>query len=130
MRASALALSIFLLGLFLLGATAFAQVETMRPTAVTAEQVGEEIAVEGRIYTNGKSESGIHLYFGADTTTAFQAIVLASELHKFKVDVEKKYTRRNVRVTGEVMEQEGKYYILIREPKQIKVVPRKRKTSS
>ncbi len=130
MRASALALSIFLLGLFLLGATAFAQIETMRPTAVTAEQVGEEIAVEGRIYTNGKSESGIHLYFGADTTTAFQAIVLASELHKFKVDVEKKYTRRNVRVTGEVMEQEGKYYILIREPKQIKVVPRKRKTSS
>ena len=130
MRASALALSIFLLGLFLLGATAFAQMEAMRPTAVTAEQVGEEIAVEGRIYTNGKSESGIHLYFGADTTTAFQAIVLASELHKFKVDVEKKYTRRNVRVTGEVMEQEGKYYILIREPKQIKVVPRKRKTSS
>lgn len=130
MRASALALSIFLLGLFLLGATAFAQIETMRPTAVTAEQVGEEIAVEGRIYTNGKSKSGIHLYFGADTTTAFQAIVLASELHKFKVDVEKKYTRRNVRVTGEVMEQEGKYYILIREPKQIKVVPRKRKTSS
>ena len=44
--------------------------------------------------------------------------------------MEKKYTRRNVRVTGEVMEQEGKYYILIREPKQIKVVPRKRKTSS
>ncbi len=130
MRASALALSIFLLGLFLLGATAFAQIETMRPTAVTAEQVGEEIAVEGRIYTNGKSKSGIHLYFGADTTKAFQAIVLASELHKFKVDVEKKYTRRNVRVTGEVMEQEGKYYILIREPKQIKVVPRKRKTSS
>ena len=130
MRASALALSIFLLGLFLLGATAFAQIETMRPTAVTAEQVGEEIAVEGRIYTNGKSKSGIHLYFGADTTTAFQAIVLASELHKFKVDVEKKYTRRNVRVTGEVLEQEGKYYILIREPKQIKVVPRKRKTSS
>jgi len=125
MRASALALSIFLLG-----ATAFAQIETMRPTAVTAEQVGEEIAVEGRIYANGKSKSGIHLYFGADTTTAFQAIVLASELHKFKVDVEKKYTRRNVRVTGEVLEQEGKYYILIREPKQIKVVPRKRKTSS
>jgi len=125
MRASALALSIFLLG-----ATAFAQIETMRPTAVTAEQVGEEIAVEGRIYTNGKSKSGIHLYFGADTTTAFQAIVLASELHKFKVDVEKKYTRRNVRVTGEVLEQEGKYYILIREPKQIKVVPRKRRTSS
>ncbi len=126
MRASALALSI----LFLLGATAFAQIETMRPNAVTSEQVGEEIAVEGRIYTNGKSESGIHLYFGADTTKAFQAIVLGSELHKFKVDVEKKYTRRNVRVTGEVLEQEGKFYILIREPKQIKVVPRKRRKTS
>ena len=47
MRASALALSI----LFLLGATAFAQTEAMRPTDVTAEQVGKGIAVEGRVYS-------------------------------------------------------------------------------
>ena len=127
MRASALALSI----LFLLGATAFAQTEATRPTDVTAEQVGKGIAVEGRVYSHGKSETGqISLYFGADISTAFRAIVLSGDIHKFKVDVVKKYTRRNVRVTGTVEEQDGKFYMLIREPKQIKVVPRKRRTSS
>ncbi|GEM_PF-6890291 len=126
MRASGLVLSIFLLG-----ATAFAQTEVMRPTDVTAEQVGKGIAVEGRVYSHGKSETGqIALFFGADISTAFRAIVPSADLHKFKVDVVKKYTRRNVRVTGTVEEQDGKFYILIREPKQIKVVPRKRRTSS
>jgi len=127
MRTSALALSFLLL--FVLVGFAQQGSEALRPTEVGAEHVGKSIAVEGRVYSNGKSKSGIHLYFGADTSTAFQAIVLASQLHKFKVDVQKKYSRRNVRVTGKVEEQDGKYYIRIREPKQIKVVPRKRSSS-
>ena len=126
MRASALVLSTLLL----LGSVALAQdSKAFRPTEVGADQLDKEIAVEGRIYSNGESKSGIHLFFGADTSTSFQAIVMASELHKFKVDVQKKYTRRNVRVTGKVEEQDGKYYIRIKEPKQIKVVPRRRSTS-
>ena len=126
MRAAALAFAT----LFLLGTNTFAQTEVMRATEVTADQVGEEIAVEGRVYSNAKEESGaIHLYFGADTTSAFRAIVPSGDLHKFKVDVQTKYTKRNVRVTGKVEEQNSTYYILIREPKQIKVVPRKRGTN-
>ena len=128
MRTSALVLSFLLL----FGLVGFAQKGTkaLRPTEVGKEQLGKEIAVEGRVYSAGRSKSGIHLYFGADTSTAFQAIVLGSHLHKFKVDVEKKYSRRNVRVTGKLEEQDGKYYIRIREPKQIKVVPRKRRSTS
>lgn len=126
MKSPALAL-IFVLAF---GLVAFAQSgDALRPTDVGEEHLGQEVAVEGRIYTNGESKSGIHLYFGADTSTAFQAIVMASELHKFRVDVKKKYNRRNVRVTGEVEVQDGKYYIRIREPRQIKVVPRKRGTN-
>ena len=127
MRAVSLVLALSFVALS--GSVAFAQ-EALRPTEVGADHVDQEIAVEGRIYSNGKSKSGIHLYFGADTSTAFQGIVLASHLHKFKVDVVKKYNRRNVRVTGKVETQDGKYYIRIREPKQIKVVPRKRRSSS
>jgi len=126
MRASVVALVTCLLSSSLLLAQGS---KVYRPTEVTAEQLGETITVEGRVYTSGESKSGIHLYFGADNSSAFQAIVLASELHNFRVDVKKKYSKRNVRVSGEVEEQEGKFYIRVREPKQIKVVARKRSSN-
>jgi aspartyl/asparaginyl-tRNA synthetase len=101
----------------------------IRPEAVGKDQVGKKIAVEGRIYSNSKSEAGIHLYFGPDTSTAFQALVQAKSMNKFQVDVAKKFERRNVRVTGKVEEQNGKYFIRIDEPSQLKVVAKKRETS-
>ena len=104
--------------------------QAIRPRDVGADQLGKEISVEGRIYTNGKSKSGIHLYFGPDNSTAFQGIVMANSLHKFKVDIVKKFNRRNVRVTGKVEVQDNKYFIRIKEPKQLKVGPRKRRSSS
>lgn len=126
MKASTIAL-IPLLGF---AAAVFAQEEAaMRPDAVGKDQVGKKVAVEGRIYTNAKTEAGIHLYFGADTSTAFQALVQAKSLHKFQVDVAKKFDKRNVRVTGKVEEQNGKFFIRVDEPSQIKVVAKKRETS-
>lgn len=127
MRTSLVAAATVLLfapGLFAQGS------KSIKPTEVTADHLGEDISVEGRVYTAGESNSGVHLYFGADNSSAFQAIILASQLHNFKVDVKKKYSKRNVRVSGTVEEQEGKFYIRVREPKQIKVVPRKRRSSS
>ena len=118
--------------ILILGFTAavFAQEEAaVRPDAVGKDQVGKKIAVEGRIYSNSKSPAGIHLYFGPDTSTAFQALVLASSIHKFEVDVAKKFDKRNVRVTGKVEEQSGKYFIRVDEPSQLKVVAKKRETS-
>jgi len=121
-KASAIVL-IVLVGL---AAPVFAQEEAaLRPDAVGKEQVGKKIAVEGRIYSNSKSEAGIHLYFGPDTTTAFQGLVQAKSMHKFQVDVTKKYDKRNVRLTGKVEEQSGKYFIRIDEPSQLKVVAKK-----
>ncbi|HEY7697340.1 MAG TPA: hypothetical protein VIE88_02940, partial [Vicinamibacteria bacterium] len=93
------------------------------------DQVGKKIAVEGRIYSNSKSEAGIHLYFGPDTSTAFQALVQAKSIYKFQVDVAKKYDKRNVRVTGKVEEEKGKFFIRIDEPSQLKVVAKKRETT-
>lgn len=119
--------STFFLGGLLLGAVALAQEETgaVRPDAIGKEHVGKKIAVEGRVYSNSKTDAGIHLYFSPDTSSAFQAIVSAKSVHKFQVDVVKKYDKRNVRVTGKVEEQDGKYFIRIDDPNQIKVVPRK-----
>jgi aspartyl/asparaginyl-tRNA synthetase len=127
MKASAL----FLAALLGLGAVVLAQEESdaIRPDEVGTDQVGKNVAVEGRVYSNSKSAAGIHLYFGADTSTAFQALVQAKSLHKFQVDVAKKYDKRNVRVTGKLEEENGKYFIRIDEPAQIKVVAKKRETS-
>ena len=122
MKASAIVL-IVLVGL---AAAVFAQdAAALRPDAVGKDQVGKTVAVEGRIYSNSKSEAGIHLYFGPDTTTAFQGLVQAKSMHKFQVDVTKKYDKRNVRLTGKVEEQNGKYFIRIDEPSQLKVVAKK-----
>jgi len=111
-------------------AAVFAQEEAaIRPDAVGKDHVGKKIAVEGRIYSNSKSPAGIHLYFGPDMTTAFQALVQAKSMYKFQVDVAKKYERRNVRVTGKVEEQNGKYFIRVDEPSQLKAIAKKRETS-
>lgn len=119
-----------LVALLGLGAAVLAvQDDAVRPDDVGADQVGKKIAVEGRVYSANKSQAGIHLYFAADTSTAFQAIVPQSDIYKFKVDVVKKYSKRNVRVTGKVEEENGRFFIRIEEPSQIKVVARKRETS-
>ena len=110
-------------------AFAFGQEEALRPDSIGKDQVGKNVAVEGRIYSNSKSPAGIHLYFGPDSSTAFQGLVQAKSMHKFQVDVSKKFDKRNVRVTGKVEEQNGKYFIRIDEPSQLKVVAKKRETS-
>jgi hypothetical protein len=122
--------ALLLLALLGFGAVVLAvQDDAIRPNEVGADHVGKKIAVEGRIYSANKSQAGIHLYFSADTSTAFQGIVPHSDIYKFKVDIVKKYSKRNVRVTGKVEEENGRFFIRIEEPSQIKVVPRKRETS-
>ncbi len=117
--------------ILVLGPTAavLAQDAAIRPDAIGKDHVGQKIAVEGRIYSNSKSAAGIHLYFGADTSTAFQALVQAKSVSKFQVDVAKKFDKRNVRVTGKVEEENGKFFIRVDEPSQLKVVAKKRETS-
>lgn len=122
MKASAVVL-ILSLGL---SAAVFAQEEgAIRPDAIGKDHVGKNIAVEGRVYSNSKSPAGVHLYFGPDTSTAFQALVTSKSIHKFQVDVSKKFDKRNVRVTGKVEEQTGRFFIRIEDPSQIKVVAKK-----
>jgi hypothetical protein len=109
-----------------LSAAVFAQEEgAIRPDAIGKDHVGKNIAVEGRVYSNSKSPAGVHLYFGPDTSTAFQALVTSKSIHKFQVDVSKKFDKRNVRVTGKVEEQTGRFFIRIEDPSQIKVVAKK-----
>jgi hypothetical protein len=118
--------TIVLILLMVFSVAALAQEGSAIPAdAVGKDQVGKKVAVEGRIYSNSKSEAGIHLYFGPDTSTAFQALVQAKSIHKFQVDVTKKFDKRNVRVTGKVEEEKGKFFIRIDDPSQLKVVAKK-----
>jgi hypothetical protein len=123
MKFSALAL----FALVGVGSAALAQeaAEAIRPDQVSADLVGKKISVEGRVYSSSKSEAGIHLYFSPDTTTAFQTIVVAKSVHKFQVDVTKKYVKRNVRVTGKLETEAGKFFIRVDDPSMIKNVARK-----
>ena len=62
----------------LLAAAAFAQdppageEDFLRPNAVTADHAGESLVVEGRVAEVRRTNAGLHLYFGADMTSAFQ----------------------------------------------------------
>jgi hypothetical protein len=126
MKTSAIVLVLCLV----IGGFLFAQEEAaLKAEQVGKDQVGKQVAVEGRIYSSSKSEAGIHLYFGADTSAAFQGLVLSKAVHKFQVDIAKKFEKRNVRVTGKVEEQNGKFFIRIDDPAQLKVVAKKRETS-
>lgn len=107
----------------------FAQPQTVSPTDVTAEHVGKNLSVEGQVYTVSKTNAGMHLYFGADTSTAFQALIPSSAIYKFQVDIEKKFSSRHVRATGKVEQENGRLFIRIEDSSQLKVVPRRRKTS-
>jgi hypothetical protein len=111
----------------LLGFTAavFAQEEAaLRPDAIGKDQVGKKIAVEGRIYSNSKSRR--ESTSTSDPTQPPRSGAGAGEVDaQVQVDIVKKYDKRNVRLTGKVEEQSGKYFIRIDEPSQLKVVAKK-----
>lgn len=104
---------------------AFPVDEPISPSAV-AEYVGKVVSVEGRVYQVRKGSVGIHLYFDPDPTQGFQALIPADALYKFKVDPMLRYDKRNVRVTGKIEEDSGRYFIRVTETKNIRVAPRKR----
>ncbi|MFQ5791055.1 MAG: hypothetical protein ACE5JI_11345 [Acidobacteriota bacterium] len=91
------------------------------------EHVGETVAIEGRVFQTARTVGGVHLYFNPDFSSGFQALIASKFVHKFKVDPLVRYNKRNVRVTGKVQEENGRPYILVTNPKQLKVLPRKRK---
>ena len=120
--------ALFLASVFLFGIVTLAQ-DVVRPIEIGVSHVGNKISVEGRVYSVNRTGAGMHLYFGADTSLAFQGLVPASSIYKFKVDMKKKYSRRNVRIIGKVETENGKFFIKVTDSKQIKVVRRKRSTS-
>ena len=117
----------------LLAAAAFAQdppageEDFLRPNAVTADHAGESLVVEGRVAEVRRTNAGLHLYFGADMTSAFQVLIPTDRLHLWTgTDPEKRYSRRNLRVTGTVEEEGGRLFITATGTDQIKIVPRRR----
>jgi hypothetical protein len=100
--------------------------EAIAPDKVS-EHAGEKVSVEGRVYSIGLTAAGYHIYFGADVSTSFQVLIPRDAVGKYQVDPKLRYDRRNLRVTGKILEESGKFYIEARDPKQIKIIPRKRK---
>ncbi len=96
---------------------------------ITEEHVGEEVVVQSRVYRVARNRGGVYVYLEADTSTGFQAVIPLTAIPNWGgADPEKRYAqRRIVRVTGEVEQQGETLFITVREPDQIRVIPRRRR---
>lgn len=96
---------------------------------ITEEHIGEEVVVQSRVYRVTRNRNGIYVYLDANTGTGFQAVIpLAAIPNWGGADPEKRYAqRRIVRATGEVEMQGETLFITVREPEQLRVIPRQRR---
>ena len=101
------------------------EVEVIGVQDVTADHVGEEITVGGRVVDVRRIQgSGFHVSF----LSGFLALIPESHMHLWTgVDPEKRYKGRNLQITGEVMEENDQLFIGVTDPDQMKVIQRQRR---
>ena len=94
---------------------------------VSADHVGEEITVGGRVLdVRTIAGSGVHISF----RSSFLVIIPESHRHLWEVDPVKRYKGRNLQITGEVLEENDALFMGVTAPDQLKVVPRRRRRRS
>ena len=92
--------------------------------------IGQTVTVEGRVVSTRRIKNGIALDFHADVASHFRVIILGSAASKFPSDPMVRFKQRNVQVTGKVEAERGIPFIRVVDPKNIKTVPVKRKSTS
>ena len=104
------------------------EVEVVSVQDVTADHVGEEITVGGRVLdVRLITGSGLHISF----MSSFLVIIPDSHRHLWKeVDPIKRYKGRDLQITGEVLEENEALFMGVTAPDQLKVVPRRRRRRS
>ena len=92
---------------------------------VTADHVGEEITVGGRVVDVRRIQgSGLHISF----MTSFLVLIPETHMHLWTgVDPIKRYKGRNLQIAGEVMEENDQLFIGVTDPDQMKVIQRQRR---
>ena len=100
-------------------------VEVVGVRDVSADHVGQEITVGGRVLDVRRIQgSGFHVSF----LSGFLALIPESHMHLWTgVDPVKRYTGRNLQITGEVMEENDQLFIGVTDPEQMKVMQRQRR---
>lgn len=95
---------------------------------VSADHVGEEITVGGRVLdVRTITGSGLHISF----TSSFVVVIPESHRHLWtEVDPVKRYKGRNLQITGEILEENGALFMGVTAPDQLKVVQRRRRRRS
>lgn len=129
--------AIFFLSLTLAsGAPARAVAQEANPQAAVIDweeagnHVGKTVTVEGRVVSTRRIANGIALDFHADFASHFRVIIPGNAATKFPSDPMVRFNQRNVQVTGKVEAERGIPFIRVVDPKNIKTVPVKRKTTS
>ena len=100
-------------------------VEVVGVRDVTADHVGDEITVGGRVVDVKRIQaSGLHISF----MTSFLVLIPETHMHLWTgVDPIKRYKGRNLQITGEVMEENDQLFIGVTDPDQMKVIQRQRR---
>ena len=101
------------------------EVEVVAVGDVTAEHVGEELTVGGRALDVRRIQgSGLHISF----LSGFLVLIPESHMHLWTgVDPMKRYKGRNLRITGEVMEENDQLFLGVTDPDQMEVIQRQRR---
>ncbi len=101
------------------------EVEVVAVGDVTAEHVGEELTVGGRALDVRRIQgSGLHISF----LSGFLVLIPESHMHLWTgVDPIKRYKGRNLRITGEVMEENDQLFLGVTDPDQMEVIQRQRR---
>lgn len=100
------------------------QPDRIIPQEKAAEYIGELASVEGRVLKVKMTNSAVYLNFGRDFRKDFSVVIFKDDLRLFnerKIDLEKDYQGRLVRVSGLIKEYNGPE-IIVRHPAQIEVI--------
>ncbi|MFZ5799777.1 MAG: thermonuclease family protein [Candidatus Omnitrophota bacterium] len=98
--------------------------ERIIPAEKAGEYIGELASVEGRVLKVKSTSSAVYLNFGRDYRTDFSVVIFKDDLRLFnerKIDLEKDYRNRLVRVSGLIKEYHGPE-IIVRHPAQMEII--------
>lgn len=98
--------------------------ERIIPASQAASHLGKLAIVEGKVLKTKKTASAVYLNFGKDYRQDFSAVIFKDDFHLFneqRIDLERYYKGKNVKVSGLIKEYHGPE-IIVRHPAQIEVV--------
>jgi hypothetical protein len=92
------------------------------PWDLAGKNIGKRTTVEGKITRTHNSGKACFLNFHNNFTRYMSLVIFASNFKKFPQKPEEFYMNKRVRVSGKIKEYKGSPEIILKNPKQIKII--------